>query len=93
MAMENGNLMYKGKALSRCGNEIYYGTPEEKFMVVFKIKETEKLQDLDIAKRVIVELRTNEAENSRLIRQAERDSLYKAIDVGMYWLDDAIANH
>lgn len=86
-------LTYNGKMLLRKGNEIYYGSPEGKYMVVFKVLESEKLEDLDIATKVIIELRTNEAENSQLIRQAERDGLYKAFDIGFYWLDDALANY
>ena len=86
-------LTYNGKMLLRKGNEIYYGSPEGKYMVMFKIAETEKFQDLDLATKVIIELRTNEAEHSQLIRQAERDNLYKAFDIGFYWLDDALANY
>ncbi len=86
-------LTYNGKMLLRKGNEIYYGSPESKYMVLFKITGTEKFQDLDLATNVIIELRTNEAEKSQLIRQAERDNLYKAFDIGFYWLDDALANY
>lgn len=89
----NENLTYNGKLLLRKGNEIYYGTPDGKYMVIFKVLESEKLQDLDVATRVSIELRTNEAENSQIMRQAERDSLYKAFDIGFYWLDDALANY
>ncbi len=86
-------LTYNGKMLLRRGNEIYYGSPEGKYIVLFKVLESEKLEDLDIATKVIIELRTNEAENSQLIRQAERDGLYKAFDIGFYWLEDALANY
>lgn len=86
-------LTYNGKMLLRKGNEIYYGSPDGKYMVLFKITESEKLEDLDIATKVIIELRTNDAENSQLMRQAERDGLYKAFDIGFYWLDDALANY
>ncbi len=90
---KNEVLTYNGKMLLRKGNEIYYGSPEGKYMVLFKVTESEKLQDLDIATKVTIELRTNEAENQQLIRQAERDNLYKAFDIGFYWLDDALANY
>jgi len=85
-------LTYKGKMLLRKGNEIYYGNPGEKYMVVFRITETEKLEDLDISKKVVIELRTNSENNSMLIKQAERDGLYKAFDIGFFWLEDALEN-
>ena len=86
-------LTYNGKMLLRKGNDIYYGSPDGKYMVIFKVLESEKLEDLDIATKVSIELRTNEAENSQIMRQAERDSLYKAFDIGFYWLEDALANY
>ena len=85
-------LTYKGKLLLRKGNEIYYGGPGEKYMVVFRIKDSEKLQDIDISTKVVIELRTNAEKNSTLIKQAERDGLYKAFDIGFFWLEDALEN-
>lgn len=86
-------LMYKGKMLLRKGNEIYYGTPGTKYMVVFRITDSEKLGDLDISTKVVIELRTNSETNSTLIKQAERDGLYKAFDIGFFWLEDALENY
>ncbi len=85
-------LTYKGKMLLRKGNEIYYGNPGEKYMVVFRITDSEKLQDLDVSKKVVIELRTNKEKDSMLIKQAERDGLYKAFDIGFFWLEDALEN-
>ena len=86
-------LTYKDKLLLRKGNEIYYGNPEDKYMVLFRILENDKLSDLDIAKKVIIELRTNSEKDSVLIKQAEREGLYKAFDIGFFWLEDAIENY
>ncbi len=86
-------LTYNGKMLLRKGNEIYYGNPGEKYMILFRITETDKLEDLDISKKVVIELRTNSEKNSTLIKQAERDGLYKAFDIGFFWLEDALANY
>ena len=85
-------LTYKGKMLLRKGNEIFYVNPGEYYMVVFRVAETEKLEDLDVSKKVIIELRTNKEKDSMLIKQAERDGLYKAFDIGFFWLEDALEN-
>lgn len=86
-------LKYNGRCMLRKGNEIYYGNPEDKYVALFRIMQTEKLKDLDIATKVVIELRTNEGENSKLIKQAERDGLYKALDIGIFWLEDALENY
>lgn len=85
-------LTYNEKPLVRCGNQIYYGKPEDPYVVIFRLEDQTPLNDLQIAKRVIIELKTNEGERSRLIRQAERDGLYKAFDIGMFWLEQALEN-
>lgn len=89
---ENQMLTYNNKPLLRCGNEIRYGNPEDKYIVVFRLEDREPLEDLEISKRVIIELKTNEGNRSQLIRQAERDGLYKALDLGMFWLEQALEN-
>ena len=92
--MENKNVLtYKGKMLLRKGNEIYYGNPGEKYMVLFRITENERLKDITLAKKVIIELRTNSEKSSVLIKQAEREGLYKAFDIGFFWLEDAHKNY
>lgn len=85
-------LTYKGKTLARSGNIIYYGSPEDKYIVTFRLEDQDILKDLQIAKKVIIELKTNEGSKSQLIRQAERDGLYKAFDIGMFWLEQALEN-
>ena len=92
--MENKDVLtYTGKMLLRKGNEIYYGNPGEKYMVLFRITENEKLKDITLAKKVIIELRTNSEKSSVLIKQAEREGLYKAFDIGFFWLEDALENY
>ena len=92
---ETGNeyLDYKGKKLVRVGNEIYYGNPDEPYIVTFRLEDSEDLMDLSISKRVIIELKTNEGKASKLIRQAERDGLYKAFDIGMFLIDQALESN
>ncbi len=95
MAKNNTNskdnlFVYNNKPLVRCENTIYYGNPEDKYIVIFRIEEQEVLKDLTIAKHVIIELKTNEGKKSQLIRQAERDGLYKALDLGAFWLEQAL---
>ena len=86
-------LMYKGKPLLRCGNRIYYGNLEDKLILALDIVESSKKQDVDVS---------TESEGSRLwttqaslakvrfIVSAKGENLYKAIDIGEWWLQDAM---
>lgn len=89
---ESEFLTYNGKPLLRCGNDIYYGNPEDKYVVIFRLEDNETLGDLTVSKRVVIELKTNEGSRSQLIRQAERDGIYKALDLGVFWLEQALEN-
>ena len=82
-------LIYKGKPLLRRGNLIYYGNPDDKYIISLTIQETTKLIDLDIATSVVVQLQTNDVPGQeKVIKKAERDGLYAALDLGQFWLED-----
>ncbi len=84
-------LMYKGKPLLRSGNKIYYGNPDDKYIVFMQIQETTKIMDLDISTEIAVQLQTNKAPGfEKVIKSAERDSLYEALDLGEFWLTEAL---
>lgn len=82
---------FNGKPFIRRGNVLYYGDPKEKYIVKFTINGTVKAGDEDIADSVTVQLTTNTlGGKDRVIKQAERDGLYRAYDVGEYWLTEAL---
>ncbi len=86
----NEYLNYKDKKLVRVGDVIYYGNAEDPYIVSFRLEDNQPLEDITVSKRVIIELKTNEGKASKLVRQAEREGLYKAFDIGMFWLDQAL---
>lgn len=92
VANEQKILTYKGKPLMRKGNEIYYGNIEDKYRVYLEIDENTEIMGLDIATHVNVKLQTNDAPGKeKVIKQAERDGLYAALDLGEYWLTDILS--
>ena len=85
-AKKTEGLMYKGHPLRRVGNMIYYGSMADKYIVLMQVRETKKVQDLDVATKVSVELQLT-APNLK----GEKDSLYSAIDFGSVWLERALS--
>ena len=83
-------LVYKNHPLRRVDNFIYYGSMADKYIVL----DTAKEQDMDVAKRVSVQLQLTDPDlksRDRVVKKSEKDSLYAAMDVGCIWLERALA--
>ena len=94
MAKKKETLEYKGHPLMRKDNLIYYGDMNDKYIIMLMINETKKVDDLDIATKVSVQLQLTDPEiktRDRVVKKAEKDSLYAAIDVATVWLERALA--
>ena len=86
-------LTYKGKPLIRCGDRIYYGNLEDKYILALDIAESEDVNGAARSTKVKIQLMDNSGElgKGQVFRKAERDNLYKAIDIGEWWLHDALS--
>ena len=94
MASEKIPLSYKGHPLRRKDNLIYYGTMAEKYIIMLQILDTKKLDDLDVATKVAVQLQLTDPDlksRDRVVKKTEKDSLYTAMDVATVWLDRALS--
>ena len=68
-------LTYKGRPLVRCGNDIYYGSMKDPFVVYLQVLSTKKENGVDVADKVhIVLLSTDESKPlpERIARQANK---------------------
>ena len=88
-------LVYKNHPLRRVDNFIYYGSMADKYIVLLQILDTVKEQDMDVAKRVSVQLQLTDPDlksRDRVVKKTEKDNLYAAMDVAAVWLARALAN-
>ena len=95
MSVENIPLSYKGHPLRRKDNLIYYGTMAEKYIVMLQILSTKKVDGLDMADRVSVQLQLTDPDlksRDRVVKKSEKDSLYAAMDIACVWLERALSN-
>ena len=53
---ERESLIYRGKPLIRDGNVLYFGDFNENFITRFTILDSEKVNDLDMARKITIEL-------------------------------------
>ena len=91
---ENKGLTFKGRPLMRKDNLIYYGSMADSHIIMLQILESKKINDIDVATRVSVQLQlTDPAAKSRdrVVKKGEKDGLYTALDFGCVWLERALA--
>ena len=94
MAKENIPLVYKGHPLRRKDNLIYYGSMADKYIIMLQVLDTKKVQDLDVATKVSVQLQLTDPglkSRDRVVKKSEKDSLYAAMDVASVWLARALS--
>ena len=88
-------LEYKGHPFQRKDNIIYYGSFADKYIIMLQILETKKVNNLDVATKVSVQLQLTDASiksRDRIVKKAEKDGLYSAMDVAVVWLDRALSS-
>lgn len=95
MPEEKIPLTYKGHPLRRKDNLIYYGSMADKYIIMLQVMETKKVDYLDVATRVAVQLQLTDPDlksRDRVVKKTEKDSLYAAMDVAAVWLARSLAN-
>lgn len=91
---ETNTLMYKGHPLMRKDNMIYYGSMADKYIIMMQVLESKKMDDLDVATKVAVQLQLTDPvlkSRDRVVKKTEKDGFYTALDVGCVWLERALA--
>ena len=89
----NEMLTYKGHPLMRMENIIYYGSMEDPYIIMMQILDSKQSGDLNLATRVSVQLQrtANVRLKEKIVKKAEKDSLWHAMDLASIWLDRALA--
>ena len=78
-------LTYKGRPLVRCGNDIYYGSMTEPYIVYLQVLNTKKENGVDVADKVhIILLSTDDSKPlpERIVRQGNKVGLFNALSFG-----------
>jgi len=90
--MENNFYTYKGYPLVRCKDTIYYGYMSEPYVIMMQITSKKNVGSQEIADKVkIYKMSTDPSLNpmEALVSNAERDSLFEALDLAEAWLERA----
>lgn len=91
MNLDGKYLMYKGKPLVRENNVIVYGDMRDKYYLFLMILSTKKVNDEEQPDRILVQILSTDG-NQTILKQGEKSGLFDALDIGMIWLDRALAS-
>ncbi len=87
---------YKGKPLVRCGDELYYGSMAERFVIRMLIKSKKTEGDMEIADKVTIQLLCTDPDLSprkQLVKSSDKTGLYTALDIADVWLERALKSN
>ncbi len=87
-------LTYKGKPLVRCGNEIYYGSMTDPYVLYLQTMTTKTENDQQISDKIhliLLSTDTTKPLPERIMRQTNKVGLFNALDIGSIWLEKALA--
>ncbi len=80
-------ITYKGIPLIKRGNVIIYGDMNDRYHLRMTILKTTMVKDLEIPAHIYIEL---VSDDNTTIKKAEREDMYEALDVGGFWLQEAL---
>lgn len=81
-------LLYKGIPLVKRGNVIIYGDVNDKYYLRMSILKTKMLGEVEIPQYLYIELISSK--DDKTIKKAEREDMYEALDIGGFWLQEAL---
>ena len=87
-------LLYRGRPLLRCGKVLYYGSMNDKHIVMMQILESKKVKDLEVASKVSVTMMLTDEKLSpkeRIVKNSEKGGIYSAIDIADVWLERTVS--
>ncbi len=88
-------MTYKGKPFVRSGNEIYYGSMSDAYVLYLQILTTKKENGEELADKIhliLLSTDTSKPLPERIMRQTTKVGLYNALDIGGIWLGKALAD-
>lgn len=83
-------MMYKGRPLVRTKKILYYGHMRDPYVVMLQITDTKEADGIEMASHITLQMMStdpNAIPTEMVVKRAERDGLYSALDLASTWLD------
>lgn len=79
-------LKYKGVPMVLRDDTLIYGNIMDPYYIQMSILDRRTVGDLEVAGNIRVELMNG----TRVVKKAEREGMYNAMDIAEFWLTDAL---
>ena len=83
-------MTYKGRPLVRSKKIFYYGDMRDPYVVMLQVSNTSTAGGTEVAGHIVLQMMStdpNAAPTEMVVKRAERDGLYAALDLASTWLD------
>ncbi len=82
-------MMYRGKPLVREGQQICYGSMEDKYILFLGIMSTKNVDGKDVPDQIIIQIQSTE--DKKVVKYGMKNGLYEAFEYGLIWLNSELA--
>ena len=86
---------YKGKPLVRCGDELYYGSMEDPYVIRMQIKTKKEVNSIEVADKISIQLMATDpylSPRKQIVKSSEKNGMFLAMDIAEIWLERALNN-
>lgn len=94
MANEVSYIEYKGRAFVREHDTICYGNMTDPYVLYMMIMSYKKFGNTEIPDKILIQVLSTDKSKpfaDRIVKQGEKNGLYDALDLGVIWLERALA--
>lgn len=91
---QNDFFSYKGKPLVKKGNEIYFGSMADEFVVKMTVQDTSKQGELELSNKILVQLMHTDTTINPLdiiVKTSDRIGISDALEIADIWLKKALS--
>ncbi len=89
MAETSNYLMFHGKPLVREGQQIFYGSMDDKYILFLGIMTTKEINGKQVPDDVMIQIQSTGPDH-KVVRVGKKNGLYEAFEFGRVWLDSEL---
>ena len=90
LPLEGKYLMYRGKPLVRENNVIVYGDMDDPYYLFLMILSEKEEDGKTLPDRILIQIVSTK--DGSIFKMGEKSGLFDAVDIGMIWLERALAD-